>query len=170
MTKQECAVLVGMIASAYPSWKPTQETVAVYVELLQDLELNEAQNAVRSLLMASEFPPTVATIRRKVLELQDGAPLTKSEAWELVMALVKNNGTYNRPTIEDYVTGQIVKSIGWREICQSTNPDTIRAQFFRLYDELREKIILQKLESPNLRFNELEFIGAKEIEAQDRGY
>ena len=164
MTKQECAVLVGMIASAYPSWKPTQETVAVYVELLADLDKNEAQNALRSLLMASEFPPSVASIRKKVLELKDGTPLMKAEAWELVMTLIHRYGTYERPAIEDYVTKQVVNALGWRELCTTTNTDTIRAQFFRLYDEVAQKHLEEKLSSIGFD-KQLEGIRAKEIEA-----
>jgi hypothetical protein len=164
MQKQECAVLVGMIASAYPSWKPTQETVSVYVELLSDLDKNEAQNALRSLLMASEYPPAVAAIRKKVLESRDGAPLLKAEAWELVMHLVRRYGTYERPAIEDYVTQQVVNSLGWRELCTSTNTDTIRAQFFRLYDEVAQKHLEEKLSSMSFQ-TQLEGSRAKEIEA-----
>lgn len=164
MTKQECAILVGMIASAYPSWKPTTETVSVYVELLSDLDKNEAQNALRSLLMASEFPPSVATIRKKVLESRDGAPLLKAEAWHLVMMMINRYGTYERPEIEDYVTRQVVESIGWRQLCTSTNTDTIRAQFFRLYDEVAQKHLEEKLSSLSFQ-TQIEGSRAKEIEA-----
>lgn len=164
MNKQEGAVLVGMIASAYPSWKPTGETVAVYVELLLDLDAIESQIALRSLLMASEFPPTVASIRRKVLELQDGLPLTKNEAWELVMFQVRKYGTNHRPAIEDRIVAQVVHAIGYREICLSTNIDTIRAQFLRLYEEEAEKQLQEKLSSVSFR-PELESYRGKEIEA-----
>jgi hypothetical protein len=164
MTKQECAVLVGMIASAYPSWKPTQETVAVYVELLVDLDGKEAQNALRSLLMASEFPPSVAAIRKKVLESQDGLPLTKSDARELVMSKVRRYGIYERPNFEDETVSQVVHAIGYRDICLSTNTDTIRAQFFRLYEEQAQKHLEEKLSSPSFQ-TQLEGIRAKEIEA-----
>lgn len=164
MEKQECAVLVGMIASAYPSWKPTQETVAVYVELLVDLEVKEAQKALRSLLMASEFPPSVATIRKKVLEDRNELPLTKSDAWQLVMAEVRNKGIYERPTFTDQIVSQVVQSIGYREICQSTNTDTIRAQFFRLYEEQAQKHLEEKLSSISFQ-TQIEGFSAKEIEA-----
>ena len=164
MNKQECAVLVGMIASAYPSWKPTQETVTVYVELLQDLDMEESHLAVRRLLMASEFPPTVASIRKKVLEQIDGLPLTKSDAWELVMLKVRKHGTYERPNFEDQIVAQVVHAIGYREICTSSNTDTLRAQFFRMYEELAEKHIEEQLSS--VSFNrQLESSSAKEIEA-----
>ena len=164
MNKQECAILVGMIASAYPSWKPTQETVAVYVELLADLDKNEAQNALRSLLMASEFPPSVAAIRKKVLEQMDGLPLTKNDAWELVMSQVRKYGIYERPTFEDKIVSQVVHAIGYRELCLSTNTDTIRSQFFKMYEEQAEKHLEVQLSS--ISFNkELEGSSAKEIEA-----
>lgn len=164
MNKQEGAVLVGMIASAYPSWKPTQETVAVYVELLLDLDVKEAQIALRSLLMASEYPPAVAAIRKKVLELQDGLPLTKNEAWELVMFQVRKYGTNHRPAIEDEIVAQVVQAIGYRELCLSPNIDTIRAQFLRLYEEQVEKHLAEKLSSISFR-PQLESNRAKEIEA-----
>lgn len=164
MQKQECAVLVGMIASAYPSWKPTQETVSVYVELLADLDKNEAQNALRSLLMASEYPPSVAAIRKKVLEQQDGLPLTKSDAWELVMSMVRRYGIYDRPKFEDKTVSEVVHAIGYRDICTSTNVDTIRAQFFRLYEEQAQKHLEEKLSSLSFQ-TQLESARAKEIEA-----
>jgi hypothetical protein len=164
MTKQECAVLVGMIASAYPSWKPTQETVAVYVELLVDLDGKVAQNALRSLLMASEFPPSVAALRKKVLEQMDGLPLTKSDAWELVMSMVRRYGIYERPNFEDKTVSEVVQAIGYRELCTSTNTDTIRAQFFRLYEEQAQKHLEERLSSISFQ-TQIEGFRAKEIEA-----
>jgi hypothetical protein len=164
MTKQECAILVGMIASAYPSWKPTQETVAVYVELLVDLDANEAQSALRSLLMASEYPPSVATIRKKVLDQMDGLPLTKTDAWELVMSMVRRYGIYERPNFEDETVSQVVHAIGYRELCMSTNTDTIRAQFFKLYEEQAQKHLEEKLSSISFQ-TQIEGSRAKEIEA-----
>lgn len=155
MNKIESAKLVGIIASAYPSWNPTKETIEVYATLLEDLYQTDAQEAVKRLVMASQYPPSVAAIRRKVLELHDGLPLTKSEAWELVMLLVTKHGTYSRPRVEDELTQSVVNSIGWREICTSTNVDTIRAQFFRLYDELAEKTVTEKLESKSFRTKEV---------------
>ena len=153
MNKIEGAQTVGIIASAYPGWKPTKETIEVYVQLLEDLEAQEVKEAVRLLVMGSEYPPSVATIRRKVLELKDGLPLTKAEAWQLVMSLVHRHGTYNRPAIEDFITSEVVASLGWREICTTTNVDTMRAQFFRLYDELAEKVTTEKLESRSFTTN-----------------
>lgn len=164
MIKQECAVLVGMIASAYPSWKPTQETVTVYVELLADLDRNEAQSALRSLLMASEFPPSIAAIRKKVLQDKDGLPLDKAEAWELVMLYIRRYGLNERPPIEDQNVSKVVHAIGYREICMSTNTDTIRAQFFRLYEEVAAKSLEERLSSIG-NGNELGVASAKEIEA-----
>lgn len=147
MTKQEGALLVGMIASAYPNWNPTKETVALYVSLLEDLEPLQAQEAVKRLLMASEYPPSVAAIRKKVLELHYGAPLSKSEAWELVMLYVRKNGTHNRPHFEDPTTQQVVNALGWYDICTTTNVDTMRAHFLRLYEEMVEKVQTERLES-----------------------
>jgi len=170
MNKVQGAQIVGIIASAYPQWKPTKETIEVYVTLLEDLDPVEAKEAVKRLVMASEYPPSVASIRRKVLELLDGMPLSKSEAWELVMSLVHKHGTYNRPAIEDGITQMVVNSIGWREICTSTNVDTIRAHFFRLYEELAEKITTEKLESRAFNSSNHTLEGVKvrgEIEAQD---
>lgn len=146
MNKQEGAMLVGMIASAYPNWNPTKETVALYVSLLEDLEFEESKEAVKRLLMGSQFAPSIAAIRKKVLEL-DGAALTKSEAWELVNLFVKRNGTYNRPKFEDPVIQQVVDSLGWYEICTTTNLDTMRAHFLRLYEEMSEKVTTERLES-----------------------
>lgn len=147
MNKQEGAMLVGMIASAYPNWNPTKETVALYVSLLEDLEFEESKEAVKRLLMGSQFAPSVAAIRKKVLELHYGAPLSKSEAWELVNLFVKRNGTYNRPKFEDPVIQQVVDSLGWYEICTTTNLDTMRAHFLRLYEEMSEKVTTERLES-----------------------
>ena len=162
MERQECAALVGMIASAYPSWKPTQETVAVYVELIIDLDKQTAQNALRGLLMVSEFAPSVAGIRKKVLELQGGLPLTKTEAWESIMDYVRRYGIYERPAIKDDVVAEVVRAIGYREICQSTNTDTIRAQFLRLYEEQAQKHLEQKLSAPSFQIK-IEGSGVKEI-------
>jgi len=48
-------------------------------------------------------------------------------------------GVYGTPKIEDELIMEAIKGIGWRDLCTSQNPDVIRGQFRRIYEELVER-------------------------------
>ena len=62
MTKAEVIELVTMLMACYPTAQFPDGTVVAYETFLLELELERAQRAVRDVVRASKFMPTIAEI------------------------------------------------------------------------------------------------------------
>lgn len=83
MTREEAHELVARLMAAWPRQAVEASTVEVYVRALGDLDHRAAREAVSELILAAEWFPTVAAIRRAVAERTLGLP-SAAEAWALV--------------------------------------------------------------------------------------
>lgn len=89
------------------------------------------------------YPGTnvMAYIREYALDF-DQLP-TSTEAWESVRMAVRRKGGGTMPEFKSEIVSDTVKSFGWTEICNSTNPEATRAHFMRMYDEKLERHKMQ---------------------------
>lgn len=139
MTRQEAAAVVAMLAAAFPAFPPSRETVAIYVDAMLDLDWAETRDAAHDLIRTEERFPAVASIRRRVCARAGLLAPTGAQAWDEVNAASGNGGRsrsqeWSHPAIAD-----TVRAIGWWALCSSINPETTRAQFLRLYDDVRRR-------------------------------
>lgn len=137
MTPHETAALVAAISAAYPQWPASRETVAVYADALSDLDYDETLGAVREIILTDDRWPTIATIRRRTAQRAGLLAPDQNEAWAEIRRLTSTGlsttvGAFSHPAI-----AETVAALGWWDLCHSTNPETIRAQFLRLYAESR---------------------------------
>ena len=139
MNEREAASIVAIIAAAFPQWQASRETVAVYVDGLKDLDHNETLNAARDLLKIDDRWPSIATIRRRVATRLGSLAPSPSQAWGEVTQQADQIGRASLPNWSHPAIGETVKAIGWFAICQSTNPDTMRAQFMRMYEDAQKR-------------------------------
>lgn len=121
----------------FPSTEISEATVAVYLRLLADIPPAELQVIVDQCLVECKFLPTVAELRERHRTLTaTHSQLTAAEAWGLVMGELRRVGSYGAPSFTDARTAQVVRTMGWRELCISEQPGVDRAQFMRMYDQL----------------------------------
>ena len=139
MNRHEAAQIVAALASAFPAFPPARETVAVYVEALADLDHAATVEATRDLIMLEERFPSVATIRRRVGHRAGLLAPTAAQAWEEVNAQASDGGRSRVPSWTHPAVAETVRAVGWFSLCSSTNPETMRAQFLRLYDDNRRR-------------------------------
>lgn len=137
MNQRQAASVVAALASAFPAWPPSRETVAVYVDCLLDLDYGEAMDATRDLIMLEERFPSVASIRRRVASRAGVLAPTGLEAWAEVTEQSSNGGRSRSPEWSHPAIADTVRAVGWYTLCSSTNPEAMRAQFLRLYDDGR---------------------------------
>lgn len=148
MTKEETVVAISLIASLYPNWVPTKDTITVFHELLKDLNGELVISSIKVLLQTSEKQPTVASIRKQVLSTMGVLPKSRAEAWEEVRLAIKK---YGRDGFQLYIEDatevclKAVETIGWKELCVTENVDITRAHFWKAYDELVEKSLKKVL-------------------------
>ena len=139
MTKGEVAKLLAVLAAAYPKFEVDDVKVQVWYEMLGDLDYAVASMAVKKIIMQNTFPPSIAEVRKAAIEISSPRVLTAAEAWGEVVKAVRNYGYYRgeealaslSPT-----TAQVVRYIGWREICLNEEPEILRAHFLRMYDQI----------------------------------
>jgi len=143
MTQAEVGKLLAFITAVYPNIDIRDGTVEAWHELLKDLDFKVALSATKKVVAESEIPalPAVGKIRKAALDLQNGYSITAPEAWGMVLRAVHNHGYYGEAEAMAELppdVAQVVRWMGWREICHSDAPDVVRAQFMRMY-ETQEK-------------------------------
>lgn len=137
-TSEQVAKVLAVLAAAYPHFRLTEETVAVYARTLGDLPWDLLQAAALQCIAECERFPSVAAIRRKALELQaqaEGVP-TAYDAWREVQEAIARVGAYGRPAFSHPLVEQAVNALGWRTLCWSENQTADRARFLECYNQL----------------------------------
>jgi hypothetical protein len=127
---------MGTFAAAWPRQQLGPATIAVYVEALHDLPLDEVEAAMRTAIRMMRFPPTISELRGLIVDRQLGHP-DAGAALELVEAAAAGTGSYS--TLPEPAQ-RAVKAMGgmfsWRA---AENPGIQRSQFLKLYDEFRQE-------------------------------
>jgi len=124
-------------------------TAALWMKMLEDIPYEVAENALMKVMATNRFFPTVAEIREAAALITTPELLTHAEAWSEVLKAVRKYGTYDyekgMASLPDVVR-QVVRMIGWREICLSEQPDVIRGQFRMAYEQevarIKERALL----------------------------
>ena len=73
MTLENTIALLELITAAYPRFEIVkgEETFSVWHECLEDLDYEDAKTATKNVIRESEFPPTIAEIRKAYSEIED---------------------------------------------------------------------------------------------------
>jgi len=141
MNKQHTAQVLAYLSAAFPHVNLSRETAVVYHDLLNDLEFDPLMACVRELLATAEFFPSPAVLRKKYAQDSGLLAPSSSDAWGEVMQKARDEGrivkslTFSHPAVT-----AVVQSLGWYDICMSTNQDTLRAHFLRLYESKRSEL------------------------------
>ena len=155
MNDMETVAVLAIITNCYPQWNPPMVTLELYSRAMNDLDFDTVNKVVEKYVMNNKFPPTIADIREGSAALLGFTPSLASDAWEEVQEQIREVGLYGVPTFsDDETTGAIrrtMKTIGWRNLCMSTNQDTLRAHFLKVHNERRPAMQQEILSSRGLR-------------------
>ena len=131
--------ILKQLFACYPNTSIEPETVIMYDDLLSDIPDVLLQDAVKQAISRSEFLPTVAKLRETARNLAQPKRMTWVEAWDNVQQQMRKVGYIGTPTFSSDITAQVVKSMGWRQLCGSDNPDIVRAHFRDMYTALANR-------------------------------
>lgn len=148
MNAREAASVVAAISAAYPQWPASRETVAIYADALADLDYVDALAAVREIILTDDRWPTVATIRRRTASRAGILAPDQAEAWAEVRRLTSTGLSTTVDAFSHPAIAETVAALGWWDLCHSTNPETIRAQFLRLYSDARTRLDDEAISTP----------------------
>lgn len=136
------------LVAAYPNHPFKNETAALYDRLLQDIPEDILKAAVLDHITASTYFPSISELRRRAAEIMEDLPSAEDE-WISVGNYLRRMGSVGRPCGE--ITNKVVESLGgYPGLADSDNPSADRAQFIRLYNSMREKIIRENVRPPEL--------------------
>ena len=145
MEKSEVTELVMMLFAAFPAAKGDADswrrTLHIYGEMLLDLDVNLARQAVMRLIATAKWLPTIAEIRAASTDLRLGPVRDGGEAWRDVMAEARLTGRYGVPEFSDPLVSETLRLWGsWQSFCDSPEDDPGgRARFIELYDSLTRR-------------------------------
>lgn len=134
MNRTDTAQVLAVLAAAYPYVNVTRETAEVWHDLLSDLDADACRGAVRDLLLTAERWPSPATVRRRVAERAGLLAPSGGQAWGEVQTAARESGWTGAPVWSHPAIAAAVAALGWRNICLSEMPDTMRAHFLRAYE------------------------------------
>lgn len=139
MNQAEAGQLVGVLAAGYPQWQVTKETVMVWADLMSDLDFVETRSVVREWLLMEDRPPSPAAIRRGIARDRGLTAPSRAVAWAEVRLGVNRSAPNEKPSFSHLAVSRAVETIGWWEIRTSTNQDTLRSQFWKVYEEYAQE-------------------------------
>lgn len=145
MTRQEAAKLVSVMVAATGQRSrvdrsAVDDMIDAYAALLADLDYVRCNAAVRVLLQSQTWMPSVADIRRTVIELEQGPQRPAGEAWGELQKAIQRWGAYRTPGVDfefrDPGVARCVRALGWKTLCLSEDHTADRARFIELYGAL----------------------------------
>lgn len=110
--------------------------------MLGDLDYEIVQIAAKKHILSSAFPPSIAEIRQKAVEIMRPYRPGAAGAWESVNRALDKHGYYQAAegmASLSPLAARVVRMIGWTRMCLSQNLGVERGQFMRIYDEMRER-------------------------------
>ncbi len=131
--------ILAQLFAAYPHVNATEQTVAMYDDLLSDIPDELLHTVIRRSIAESKFLPTIAEIRTAAYDTTHPQRLLAIEAWNEVKTQMRKVGWVGTPKFSDDITAQVVKSMGWRYLCASENEMADRAQFTKAFDALSNR-------------------------------
>jgi hypothetical protein len=136
VTAEGSASAIAILRDAYPRQEFPDRTVAFYARDLADIPGGELVPAVSRLIHRSRFLPSVAEIREEVAEARLALP-DAAVAWDIALRGVLKDAP-------DQVL-ESMEAVGGRwSILHSENPEAVRAQFRRDYEERRKRAVLEE--------------------------
>lgn len=146
MRFEEFVPIVGIMKSVWTrrEFLPDEFAVKTWYGFLKDLPTEHVKMAVEKLALTKEdYPPTIAEIRRVIVEVQSNDN-TWADGWENVLQAVRRFGYINEKAAldsMDEMTRQTVQRLGWKVICCSELEEqtALRANFRMIYTEIQNK-------------------------------
>lgn len=141
MTRSEAIKLVTLLKAAFPRQEMREETLAVYVDALADLDADLAARAVKACVGDLKFLPSIAEIRERACP-SSGLP-SGAEAWEEVPRMISRYG-WSQPRFENPASQAATDAIGWQTIGMSECIGVERGHWIRAYESAKERILREE--------------------------
>lgn len=171
MKLSETGEILTLIALNYPKFEVTEDKARLWFDLIGDLPFKLAQMALKKVMLTSQFPPTVADIRKAAVEIITPASetLDAGKAWGEVQKAIRKcgwcdpEGAYK---LMSPLTKQVVDQMSWKEICGCEELGVMRGQFMKMFNTLADRQKEQRLLPEKFR-KQIAGIDLKKISSGD---
>lgn len=144
MTREECKKVIAVLRANYSNFAVTNQTqFEVWVKFLEDIDYSLADKAVQKIIMESEFPPTIATIRKQCLSITGHKKKSKADCIGLINKAISKFGRYQVVEAMDWIKEQdeatyhVIKAIGLTNYCNS-DPNFSNNLIIKMYSEIAD--------------------------------
>ncbi len=165
MTKKETVKLFGLISIAYPRDRAFSEADSasrdLWFDMLKDFDFQVVQAALRKHISLSEFPPSIAEIRKYATEMISPPIMTAEEAWKVARDTMRKYGCSGAMNYTTGMTGierakkncdptvwKVMEMMGYRDMCLSENTDVIRGQFMKIWNNMSQRESEYRITNP----------------------
>lgn len=140
MNQNEFMRIASAISTYYPSANifPNPEAVQLWYEEFKDLTYEDTVNGLRRYVNTSKWPPTIAELKEAIV-LNVAGHKDWGKSWDECVNAIKRFGYYREEeALESMtpITRQIVKRLGYKELCLSDNQGHDRANFRMIFDQI----------------------------------
>lgn len=115
MTKKEVAALFGLISALFPRDEKFAQAdkmmVTAWADMLADIPLDQAKEAVKYAVATSPFPPSICEIRNYAVKITENSSLSAEEAWKIAVEAMRTYNTRTVP-IEGFVREEELRKKG----------------------------------------------------------
>lgn len=159
MNTQETVKMFSIIAALYPRdekfCKADKTMLLAWAEMLADIPHDLAMSAIKMHAVESQFPPSIAEIRKAAVSLtQPQLSITAEEAWDKALRAVRQYGINLKQQALATLPKEVAEFIerSWyKDICTTQNIDVVRGQFFRAWEARVSKAKTEALLPPSVR-------------------
>jgi len=142
MNKPEFMKIAMAIKTYYPSGNlfPNAEAIQLWYEEFKDLTYEDTVNGLRRHVNTSKWPPTIAELKRAIITNVAGNK-DWGKCWDEAVTVLKRFGYYQEDAALDAmtpITRQIVKRLGYKELCLSENLSHDRANFRMIFEQITD--------------------------------
>lgn len=139
MNAAEFGTIAAAIKAAWPSANimPDRMSKDVWFTMLSDLDYQCCLAAIKQIMSTSVFAPSIAEIRKACTEITAQPEVSWDTGWMLVDKAVHRYGYMREAEAAASLpepVREVVKRLGWQNICASENVDIIRANFRMAYE------------------------------------
>lgn len=132
------AKALKLIAMDFDDMMIDDDVLLHWEEMLSDIPDDLILAAVKLTKMQSQFRPKVADVRKTAQKLlHPEMEMDSGQAWGLVLQAVRRYGKpQTRQALESLppAVSAVVRQIGFDQICDSEDPQVVRAHFLRIFE------------------------------------
>lgn len=144
MEREEFAIISAKLKTFYPKDNVLPNTAAVqlWFDALKDLPAEVLNMALDKWVSLNKWPPTIAELRSIAADITGPVLPGWGQAWESAQKAIRYHGMWSESDAlksMDELTRKTVRSMGFKTLCMSDNPEADRAHFQRIYERFEKE-------------------------------